>query len=184
MLFPGGYQLGDLDGNVDLRAQAMNSTGVTFSWNTTGPDPRDTITTSGTGNYDLTFTWDQRLAAAVDSVTVTATNASSQQETQTYYFVVPTGNGQHHDRQQHDWPQSLAPTRSAPMPPSGASDGVSVNANSGALDATIPLPQLQPECPALALTYDSLTANPRPIIVGQPHPRPEPGGRRARSAPR
>ena len=93
VLFPGGYQLATLDGNVDLRAQAMNSTGVTYSWDTTNLTHATGITVSGTGNYDLTFTWDDTVTtAAVDSVTLTATNSSSQQETQTYYFEVPTGS--------------------------------------------------------------------------------------------
>ncbi len=62
MLFPNGYQLATLDGNVDLRAQVKNTTGVTFSWNTTGLTNATNIATSGTGNYDLTFTWDTATA--------------------------------------------------------------------------------------------------------------------------
>ena len=40
-----------------------------------------------------------------------------------------------------------------------------MDADSGALDASIDLPSYNPNVPALALTYNSLTANPRPIIV-------------------
>jgi len=47
---------------------------------------------------------------------------------------------------------------------SWGSDGVSVDANSGALDTSIGLPGYNPNIPGLALTYDSLTADPRPII--------------------
>src|SRR5207249_9449074 len=57
VLFDGGYQLATLDGNVDLRAQVKNATGVSFSWNTTNLTHATGITTSGTGNYDLMFTW-------------------------------------------------------------------------------------------------------------------------------
>ena len=70
MLFAGGEQLATLDGNVDLRAQVKNTTGVSFSWNTTGLTNATNIVTSGTGNYDLTFTWDTLVTtAATDSVT-------------------------------------------------------------------------------------------------------------------
>ena len=58
VLFPGGEQLATLDGNVDLRAQVKNTTGVTFSWNTSGLTNATSIATSGTNDYDLTFTWD------------------------------------------------------------------------------------------------------------------------------
>ena len=58
VLFPGGEQLATLDGNVDLRAQVKNTTGVTFSWNTSGLTNATNIVTSGTNDYDLTFTWD------------------------------------------------------------------------------------------------------------------------------
>ena len=53
VLFPGGEQLATLDGNVDLRAQVKNTTGVTFSWNTSGLTNASSITTSGTNDYDL-----------------------------------------------------------------------------------------------------------------------------------
>ena len=125
VLFPGGYQLATLDGNVDLRAQAMNSTGVTYSWNTSGLTDANNITVSGTGDYDLTFTWDQTVStAAVDSVTLTATNSSSQQESQTYYFVVPTGSITTNTGSA-SWPASFSPDTVSRGAPSWASDGVS-----------------------------------------------------------
>ena len=164
-LFPNGYQLATLDGNVDLRAQVKNTTGVTFSWNTTNLTNATDITTSGTGNYDLTFTWDTgNSTAAVDSVTLTATNGSSQQEIQTYYFLVPAGyvSG---NTGVADWPTSLSPDTVSADAASWSSDGVSVDANSGALDTTLALPSYNPNIDGLALTYDSLTADPRPIIV-------------------
>src|SRR5207237_9324305 len=45
------------------------------------------------------------------------------------------------------------------------SQGVAVDADSGALDSVIPLPSYNPNVPAIALTYNSLTADARPIIV-------------------
>ena len=91
VLLPNAFQLATLDGNVDLRAQATGTTGVTYSWNTTGLT--DATGIAGASTYDLTFTWSQHVAtAAVNSVTLTATNSSSQQVVQTYYFQVPAGN--------------------------------------------------------------------------------------------
>ncbi len=165
VLFPGGEQLATLDGNVDLRAQVKNTTGVSFSWNTTGLTNATNIVTSGTGNYDLTFTWDTLVTtAATDSVTLTATDVNSHQESQTYYFEVPAGNigG---NTGTAAWPTSLSPDTVSPDAASWSSDGVSVDANSGALDTTLALPSYNPNIPGLALTYDSLTADPRPIIV-------------------
>ena len=59
---------------------------------------------------------------------------------------------------------------------------MSVNANSGALDTSIPLPSYNPNVPALALTYDSLAANPQPIIIAE-NPLSSSGSVRRRSAP-
>ena len=63
------------------------------------------------------------------------------------------------------WPVTISPDLVEPGAPAIASQDVSVDANSGALDASIALPSYNPNVPALALTYDSLTADPRPIIV-------------------
>ncbi len=90
VLFNGGYQVGIPNGNVDLRAHVKNGTGVTFSWNTSGLTNAYNI--SGASTYDLTFTWEASLSSPVtDSVTLTATDTSNHQETQTYYFVVGIG---------------------------------------------------------------------------------------------
>ena len=165
VLFPGGEQLATLDGNVDLRAQVKNTTGVTFSWNTSGLTNATNIVTSGTNDYDLTFTWDTLVTtAATDSVTLTATDVNSHQESQTYYFEVPAGNVGGNTGTAA-WPTSLSPDTVSPDAASWSSDGVSVDANSGALDTTLSLPTYNPNIPGLALTYDSLTADPRPIIV-------------------
>ena len=65
------------------------------------------------------------------------------------------------------WPQTLAPNTVSPGDPSWASGDVSVDANSGSLDTSIPLPSYNPNVPALDLTYDSITANPLPIIIAE-----------------
>ena len=65
------------------------------------------------------------------------------------------------------WPSSYSPDTVSPDAPEWQSDGVSVNADSGALDTAINLPSYNPNVPALALTYDSIAANPLPIIVAE-----------------
>jgi len=170
VLFPNGYQLATLDGNVDLRAQVTGTTGVTFSWNTSGLTHAQSTTITGASTYDLKFTWTigNLTAPAVDSVTLTATNGSSQQVVQTYYFQIPTGEVRSNTGSAN-WPQTLPPDTVSPVAPQWASQYVSVDANSGSLDSTIPLPSYNPNVGALALTYDSLTANSLPMIVVQ-HP--------------
>ena len=157
VLFPGGYQLATLMGNMDLRAQTSGATGVTYSWNTTDLDADDI---SGTSTYDLTFTWPMTSSGGTDSVTLTATDGGGQQESQTYYFVVPAGTSG--SGGSTTWPTTLPPNTVVSSAPSWSGDGVSVNADSGALDTTLTLPTYNPNVPALALTYDSLTANPAP----------------------
>jgi RHS repeat-associated protein len=167
VLFPGGYQLATLDGNVELLAQAQNTTGVTFSWNTSGLTNATSITQSGNGNFELKFTWDASNAtAATDSVTLTATNSSNQQESQTYYFAVPSGSTSTNTGSAN-WPTTLSPNTVIAGASAWSSDGVSVDANSSALGTTISLPGYNPNVAALILTYNSVAANPEPIIVAE-----------------
>ncbi len=79
-------------------------------------------------------------------MTLTATNGSSQQEIQTYYFLVPAGYviG---NTGVADWPTSLSPDTVSADAASWSSDGVSVDANSGALDTDDRAAQLQPQHP-------------------------------------
>ena len=63
------------------------------------------------------------------------------------------------------WPTSLAPSQELLSAPSFASDNATVDATSGSLDTEIDLPSYNPNVPALSLAYDSVAANPEPIIV-------------------
>ena len=155
---------------------------MTFSWNTTNLAGATSIT--GASTFDLKFTWETSnlLSPFVASVTLTATDSGSQQESQTYYFTVPAGSGQPNSGSA-SWPQTISPDLVLPGAPVIASDGVSVDANSGALDADIPLPSYNPDVGALDLTYNSLTANPMPIIL-VPHFSTRPRAFPRRSMPR
>ena len=136
----------------------------TYSWTTSGlniaaraPAPAPT-TSSSNGPAP-------RLATEVESVTLTVTNSSSQQESETFYFVVPTSNVGHACPPARAGPMTIPPDLEEPGAPSIASQGVSVDADSGALDTDIDLPSYNPNVPALSLTYNSMTANPLPIVV-------------------
>ncbi len=136
---------------------------MTFSWNTSGLTNAYDI--SGTSTYDLTFTWAASITSqTVNSVTLTATNGSGQQEIQTYYFLLTVGTNTYASGSA-DWPTTLSPDTVNAGAATWSSDGVSVDANSGALDTSIALPTYNPNVPGLSLTYNSLTADPRPIVV-------------------
>ena len=163
ILFPGQYQQATLGGSVDLRAQVRDTTVSTYSWDTSHLTHATGIT--GSSTYRLQFSWNaHNSTAAVDYATLTITNNSSQQEMQTYYFQVPTSNVVTLPSSS-SWPESLSPDTVRAEAPAFDSHNVSVDANSGALDTTLALPAYNPNVPALSLTYDSLAADPRPIIV-------------------
>jgi hypothetical protein len=92
VLFPGQYQQGTLGGSVDLRAQARDTTGVTFSWDTSHLSFTNGVT--GTATYNLKFNWNANNfgSGGVVYTTLTVTNGSSQQESQAFYFNVPLSN--------------------------------------------------------------------------------------------
>jgi hypothetical protein len=165
VLFPGVYQEATLNAPVDLRAQVRDTTVSSYSWDTTHLGGATSIT--GTSTYNLKFKWTTGIPEPqTSSVTLTVTNNSSQQEIQTYTFALPVGSVSGSGGSSGTtWPESLAPDLNLPAAPAFATHNAAVAANTGALDATIPLPAYNPNLPALALTYDSLVADARPIVV-------------------
>ena len=146
VLFNGQYQQASLDGVVDLYAQVKGTTVSTYSWTTSNlnsrppaPAPARTTTTS---SWPAT-----EIIAQVGSVTLTVTNSSSHQESETFYFVVPTTNVVTMPTSS-SWPATISPDLVEPGAPAIASQGVSVDADSGALDTNIDLPSYNPNVPA------------------------------------
>jgi len=164
VLFNNQYQQATLGGSVDLYAQVKGTTVSTFSWTTanfTGTG------VTGASTYHLHFQWPtSQITAQVESVTLTVTNSSSQQESESFYFVVPTSSVVTLPSSA-SWPVTIPPDLVEPGTPAIASQGVSVDAGSGALDTSINLPSYNPNVPALSLTYNSMTANPLPIVLVQ-----------------
>jgi RHS repeat-associated protein len=163
VLLPGADRLATPGGDVDLRAQVANTTVSSYSWDTSGLT--DATSISGTSSDDLTFQWDSTVATATtNSVTLTVTNSSSQTEVQTYTFQVPVGTGSA-GTGTATWPTSLSPDTVSPGAPVIPVHNVSVDANSGSLGTAIALPTYNSNVPAVVLSYDSVTANPLPIIT-------------------
>jgi len=167
VLFPGVDQHATLGGYVDLEAQVSGTTVTAYNWNTSGLGS-DATHLSATNTYQLTFQWLTYNPAAshTDPVTLSVTDSNSHIETYTYDFQVPSGDVNISSGGSNaTWPQALPPDQQLLSSPAFTSDNASVDATSGALDTEVDLPGYNPNVPALALTYDSITANTMPIIV-------------------
>jgi len=168
VLYLGVNQLATLGGPVDLLAQVSGTTVSSYNWNTSGLGS-DATNISVTNTYQLTFQWGNTFATThTDSVTLSVTDVNGHKETYTYDFWLPAGHisgSSSGGSSNATWPSSLAPD--AELNGSSSFDGsyATVDATSGALDTSINLPGYNPNVPALALTYDSLTADPRPIVL-------------------
>ena len=157
VLFNDQYQLGTLGGDVDLYAQVKGATVSTYSWNTSGL-AYYYGSLSGTSTYHLHFQWAFTASVpSTQSITLTVTDTNGHQENETIYFELPTANVVSLPNSA-SWPTTISPDLVEAGAPSIPSEGVSVDADSGALDSTINLPSYNPNVPALALTYNSLTA--------------------------
>jgi len=164
---PGFDELATPGGSVDLRAQVRDSaTGTyTYTWNTTGL--ADATGISGGSTYDLTFHWNTTITVATsESVTLTVTDPGLNVVSQTDTFQVPAGTGS--TTGGTTWSnQELPPNLVQPDAPAIASQNVSVVADTGALETSIALPSYNSNVEPIKLTYDSLSANPMPIVVAE-----------------
>ena len=171
-LYPGVDQVGHVGTTVVLDAQVSGATVSSYDWDTTN---LHAFSSSGTSTYQLTFTWPtSNPSNELNSVTLSVTDTSSQIETFTYDFLLLTGTtsggsggGGSGGGGGVTWPSSYSPDTVSLNAPEWQSDGVSVNAISGALDAAIPLPSYNPNVSPLALAYNSQAADPQPIIIAE-----------------
>ena len=160
-------QFATLGKNVDLIAQVSGTTVSSYNWDTTSHSimrhmsrPPTPISLPSSGP-PITPP-----APSAASVTLSVTDTSSHIETYTYDFYVPLGSGAAQSGgSSATWPTSLAPSQELLSAPSFSSDNATVDATSGSLDTEIDLPSYNPNVPALSLAYDSIAANPEPIIV-------------------
>ena len=165
ILYKGVQQLATLSGKVDLIAQ-VGTTVSAYNWNTANLTGTTGVSNSTTDQ--LAFQWESTNVGAPfqPSVTLSVTDTHTHIQTYTYDFYVPTGSVVAHSGGGNaTWPTSLAPSQELISAPSFPTDNASVDATSGSLDTEIDLPSYNPNVPALSLTYDSIAANPEPIIV-------------------
>ena len=169
VLVPGFDQLATPGGDVDLRAQVVDSASgtYTYSWNTSGLT--DATGISGSSTYDLTFHWATSISTSqAESATLTVTDPSSNQVSQTLTFWVPAGSGS--TTGGTTWASTLA--RSLGVMPGGSPLVGLVQPAPERLVSPPPAPgdidhpaQLQSQRPARArLSYNSLAANALPIV--------------------
>jgi RHS repeat-associated protein len=172
VLYPGVDQLATLNGSVDLLAQVSGTTVSSYNWNTSGLGA-DIKNLSVTNTYQLTWQWQNAFSTThTDSVTLSVTDVSSHTESYTYDFYLPAGStsgNQSGGGSNVTWPSSLPPDAQLDSSPAFDGDHGTVDATSGAVDTEIDLPSYNPNVAAIALTYDSLTADPRPIVLFE-HP--------------
>src|SRR5262249_16671698 len=89
-------------------------------------------------------------------------------EVQTYTFVTRSKSGVNSGgggTGTATWPESLAPNLIRPEAPAFASHNVGVDATSGAVDTSLALPTYNPNIKPVVLPYDSVAADPGPIVV-------------------
>jgi YD repeat-containing protein len=165
VLVSGGTQLALLGTSVDLRAQVRDVAVQSYSWNTSNLGT-EASGISGTNTYRLTFSWSGVSVPqpTTRSVTLTVTDTNNHTEIQTYYFYLPVQSGSI-SGSTPTWPGSLAPDTVVPDGPAFGSHYVDVQTNTGALETELVLPNYSPNFAPLTLQYDSLAADPRPIVV-------------------
>jgi RHS repeat-associated protein len=175
-MFPGFYQYAtppggfdDPPSTMDLLAQVRSTAAdtYTYSWNTTSLSDATSIT--GTSTPELKFHWTTPFfgsgqSTKTDSVTLTVTNSSSQQEIQTYTFIF-IQNATTGSTTAPTFPQAVSTDQVLVNEPSFSSNIATVDANTGALDTDIALPSYNRNIAPVDLTYDSLTADARPMVV-------------------
>ena len=172
VLFNGQSQQANENGVVDLYAQVKGATVSTYSWTTSN---LNIVSSSGSSTYHFHFQLTgTQTAPAVGSVTLLVTDSNSHQESETFYFVMPTTNVVTLPTSS-SWPTTIPPDLVEPGAPMIASQGVAVDADSGALDSDINLPSYNPNHPShvvdLQLAHGESAAN----RARAPHARPQPG---------
>jgi RHS repeat-associated protein len=154
--------------HVDLRAQVRDVTVASYEWDTTGMTHATNFT--GDDTYNLQFDWNteatfpEGVRFLTDTLTLTVTDSEDNTETQTYTFIIPRDD-LIDEFELPTWPATLAPDLVQAASPAFASHYVDVTAATGALEAYVGLPSYSPNFGGLVFAYDSLAADPRPIVV-------------------
>jgi RHS repeat-associated protein len=168
VLFPGAAHAATLGAAVDLRAQVRDdiASAYTFSWDTAGLGSYASSIT-GTSTYRLRFNWTtSNPTAATASATLTATqSATGTTEVQTYTFRVPSGSTGSGGGSAPTYPEAVGGDLLLPGATAIDAHMGTVDAHSGAFGTTITLPAYSPNFPGLVFAYDTLAADPRPMVL-------------------
>jgi hypothetical protein len=117
VLFNGQYQQASLSGTIDLYAQVKGTTVSTYSWTYNN---MQVFSSSGASTYHFHVVLDGTQSDSVGSISLTVTNTSSQQESETFYFALPT-----YDYvtmpSSSSWPVTISPDLEEPGAPAIAS---------------------------------------------------------------
>jgi RHS repeat-associated protein len=151
---------------VKLRAMVSGisaSSTTSYSWKTTAlANYAGSIT--GATSSELQFTWNASFPRATTlSIPLTVTVVGSGPVTQRYFFYLPANSPT--PPPVTTWPTSVAPDQVARDAYVFESYGMQVGAQSGALTTSMTLPAYSPAVGPLVFTYDSLAADPRPIVL-------------------
>jgi hypothetical protein len=171
VMFPGVVEFDTMGESVDLRAQVYGATVQSYSW---GLSPRAGCV-SGANSYRLQFTWSGYSPVETsEQITITATAIDQTTQQQTLTFKVPAGQTQCSGGGGGggvSWPAVITPDKPAAAQDQITSDSATrpyaVSLESGALFATHQLPAYGPGVPALGLTYSSVAAERRPILINR-----------------
>ena len=100
-----------------------------------------------------------------NSLSLSVTDTNSHTETFTYDFLVPSGGTYSGGGSVATWPTSLPPNLELAQAPTIASQNVARRLHQRCGERQHQFAQLQPQRAGISLSYDSLTANPLPIVV-------------------
>ena len=151
---------------VDLRAQVSGVTIKEYDWDTSGAT--DATSVSGANTERLQFTWGTFTGdARTEAITLTEDFVGGGSQSQTFHFLVTADDSPAFSG------EPTAVSTSTIVPPDQLQAGAaavtgphhSISLADGSLSTAISLPAYNPTVPALALEYNSMAADPRPIFL-------------------
>ena len=157
-------ELATLGGSVDLLAQVFlgNDSVSSYNWDTSGLT--DATGIGGTGSDQLTFTWNStNSTAAINTVQLHVQTHGGSNVYQTYSFYVPTGATSTFTAP--GIPTVNTPDFNIPDAPTIQTENAQIALQTGALETSVTLPASNPGLDPLVLTYNSATADYRPIFI-------------------
>ena len=150
-----------------LQAQVSGTTVSSYDWITSGISS-DASSITGSNTYQLSFKWNGTIATShVDAVTLSVTDSNSHTETYTYDFQLAQGEAAGPAAATPPGRRPTHPIRSAPPTQPGRATTSRSTPIQGLSTRRSRCRAITPTFRRIDLTYDSLTANPLPIIIAE-----------------